>query len=312
MPFDDFDKTIDSQYLIVDVLLNLLQQEIPGILYKIHPNGYGFVQPGINLTYPNGRACEDFYAPPGKLKGLFDVDQKVVVRLEAASGEEKNKKNNSDLKQVATIKEISDEDFHKMVSQLNLLGSVIQRFEEQIEKYTQKCCGLDAHIETEIQRKYEVLKMDLNKKEEEITQREQKAKQEFENVLKRNVEVEEQKVELEQNKAEFDKKQGTRILKILEECEDQNNEQEKPSFLSAEISETDPTIAMREALANSGYQAQEEIIRQVALSACVAAATGQFVVLTGPPGSGKTSLTQKLSSQFSAGYACVPVRPAWD
>jgi energy-coupling factor transporter ATP-binding protein EcfA2 len=68
---------------------------------------------------------------------------------------------------------------------------------------------------------------------------------------------------------------------------------------------------LQTSLARYGYQVSPAVVRHCVLSTAVAAATGQFVVLTGPPGVGKSTLVGKLAWLLGAGHASIAVRPGW-
>ncbi|MCL4835378.1 MAG: AAA family ATPase [Caldilineaceae bacterium] len=61
----------------------------------------------------------------------------------------------------------------------------------------------------------------------------------------------------------------------------------------------------------AGYEIEEDLLAMVVTTALAAWSSGQFVILAGPTGVGKTQLVRRLADLLHAGYGDVAVRPSW-
>jgi DNA replication protein DnaC len=122
------------------------------------------------------------------------------------------------------------------------------------------------------------------------------------------------KQELEQGKLDFQQAGGEALLKLVRQSQVSNAENvETPDRLQDE-SDVAPKGLIKSLggyFQSQNYSVDDPLLLQALLCLCVGAATGQFIVLTGPPGSGKTSLVGKIAQAIGAGSGVVPVRPAW-
>jgi energy-coupling factor transporter ATP-binding protein EcfA2 len=88
---------------------------------------------------------------------------------------------------------------------------------------------------------------------------------------------------------------------VRKELEEQKNFLPKPENFSSLLKEIQLQLKVR------GYHYGQSFIRRLLL----ALTTGQMLILTGPSGTGKTSIIKQLADVIDASYEIIPVQPSW-
>ena len=110
---------------------------------------------------------------------------------------------------------------------------------------------------------------------------------------------------------EFKKDGGKKILKLWESLELEKIEGSQITDLKDHPPTGNVLDQIYVSFSGNQYHVERNILMQFLLSTLTAAATGSFVVLSGPTGVGKTSLVNFFAAALGAGYGVVPVRPSW-
>ena len=156
----------------------------------------------------------------------------------------------------------------------------------------------------------ERLQRELQKNAEQTAQIEEEQKQ-FEGKQKQIVQVlESGRKHLEKDRETFEKAGGPRLLTFLSKLKENADDQIIKPF-SDEPLTGNLCSQVEEAFKNHNYFVKREILEQFILSTITAAVSGQFVVLSGPTGVGKTSLVNSFADILGAGKGVVPVHPSW-
>ena len=300
----------------------------------------------IRVKNSKSKQCEielavDFYYPDGSRMNTVTCADKqghtnrtpVLFKIEEADDEDKKNSYQEHLVRVKSFSKLASEQaLDNCIKEFNesAINSVVEKLQERLlvyEGYIQLKEEAERHIAAQVAASVEVEKSKLAARELTLTEGLQNLKGDKDNwTAQRDQEgskLEQVRRELTDEKADFEAKKES-VLQRLEQCggerlwnllqpilKDTEEQKSEVDRIDASLSLKEIATQVREALDKRGYQAEEALVRQAFLAICVAAATGQFVVLSGPPGSGKTSLTSNLAATLYAGYAAVPVRPAW-
>lgn len=84
-------------------------------------------------------------------------------------------------------------------------------------------------------------------------------------------------------------------------------EKDEKTFLPEPETTQDFLKAIQAQLSARGYQYEESTLRQL----LIALKTGQMIILSGPSGTGKTTIVKQLADIMHANYEIIPVQPSW-
>lgn len=128
-------------------------------------------------------------------------------------------------------------------------------------------------------------------------------------LTKKQRELEVAQQALREDRTTFEGEGGQAYLDYLRSLEAQEVEDEPEAYEAA----NKPFDAdyLKKGLAKRGYYIELDLLRQVVVSMLAAWSAGQFVILSGPTGVGKTQLVRQLAGSLGAGYGIVSVRPSW-
>jgi energy-coupling factor transporter ATP-binding protein EcfA2 len=113
---------------------------------------------------------------------------------------------------------------------------------------------------------------------------------------------------LETDLREFERAGGKAVVNLLKPI---TKSVRRPRPDTKEISVTDIYRHFVDSSTSLGFRCEGTTALQFVSSLCASIRTGQFIVLTGPTGIGKTSLVTHAARIFDCGAGVVPVRPAW-
>lgn len=332
-----------------DVLWELRPSELPGRVDRYlfnAPGEKGFIEVLVPIRYPDGQPMSEVFC--GKLNGLA-VNSPVLFTLVPAREGERRKQGKPHLMETGSVREAPRKEIEAAIlsaerPKLEQLGRTL---EQMIGDLDRQRAALESAVEARVAEERARLAADegkLRDQEADLETRESGVEQEVREKVgvavekrlleleQRNLEVEgrERKVEerekaiaaadaelvghreeLARARAEFREQGGESFLKFLSSIASGENAEADPEPLPDTPPPADLLTSMRTRLTEHGYVVEESTLIQCLLSIAVAASTGQFVILTGPTGVGKTSIASMMASALGAGCGVVPVRPAW-
>lgn len=186
--------------------------------------------------------------------------------------------------------------------QLNGQSALLSEKADELEKRE------DA-LETAIAEQIAARKYELDFREENLKQREAEIQEQVSEIENLRQAVEGERLALARARAKFQKEGGEEFSKVFALLADDTNS-DIPSAPDV-TPPNDLSGTTCEFLEKQGYSIDAAVSTQFLLSIVSAAVTGQFVVLSGPTGVGKTSMVNTFAAALGAGYGVVPVRPAW-
>jgi len=170
---------------------------------------------------------------------------------------------------------------------------------------------LQKEVDRLVGEKVGVRLVESSDREARATHQEQRVRERETWLASREGQLEGERKQFAEAQARFREEGGEKFLAVLASLNDHEPEQRFGPL--ADSWPPSPGLAgkLATSLAEHRYKATEALVSQFLIATCVAAASGQFVVLTGPTGVGKTSLVNVMASALGASAATVPVRPAW-
>jgi energy-coupling factor transporter ATP-binding protein EcfA2 len=94
---------------------------------------------------------------------------------------------------------------------------------------------------------------------------------------------------------------------VLDGQSEVQTEKLNETFLETPASTSELLKGIQEQLSARGYHYEEKTLRQLLL----ALMTEQMIILSGPSGTGKTTIVKQLASIINAKYEIIPVQPSW-
>ncbi|MDT0160688.1 AAA family ATPase [Bacillus sp. AG4(2022)] len=94
---------------------------------------------------------------------------------------------------------------------------------------------------------------------------------------------------------------------VLDEQSEVQTEKLNEPFLETPTSTSELLKGIQGQLSARGYHYEEKTLRQLLL----ALMTEQMIILSGPSGTGKTTIVKQLASIINAKYEIIPVQPSW-
>jgi ABC-type cobalamin/Fe3+-siderophores transport system ATPase subunit len=94
---------------------------------------------------------------------------------------------------------------------------------------------------------------------------------------------------------------------VFDKQSEEKLEESEESFLDTPETPSELLKGIQSQLSVRGYHYEEKTIRQILL----ALTTDQMIILSGPSGTGKTTIVKQLASIVNANYEIIPVQPSW-
>lgn len=325
----------------------LLPKRLPGVVSEIWANGYmGRIEPLIRAFYPNGQPLEGIFS---RDLANFAKDERVVFSWKPGK-DPKHTEKQPDLIEAINVEVISVETAEAFVAQYHeLVAANIQgQLKRLIREYEVRLAGIDAEVndraeELSAEQREHLSKLIAENEAKRSELDERQANQDTivrglvsEAVARRQLELDRLDAKLRQSEADLKVLQGElwdqesdqkERWKALAEAEAQFEKEGGNAYIEflragavlaeSQISSLHPGAEefnpdrINRSLAQRGYRTSAAMISRTVLAALTAWRSGQFVILSGPTGVGKTQLVRQFAQILGAGSAVVAVRPGW-
>lgn len=286
-----------------------LQKRIafPGKISRVTSYNNLFVKLEIPAFGPSNELIDEVYCSNND--PVFKQHDSVLVSL--AKPPKKDRKADADL--------IGRIEHHELITKW------VEAWKQQVlplkKELENRCSAVDAEIEKRTREEIQAERARLHAKDEELQEKLSRYKENLtalqddeQELRQRKEELEEQArfIELQRSEVEqFRREGGPEFMRLLHVARSANYQVQSIQPLEATRPPTDLLQKLEKALADQNYSVDTNVLYQFVLSSLTALLTGQFVVLTGATGVGKTSLVHRLAHLLGAGHDVIPVRPAW-
>ncbi|MFZ2358527.1 MAG: hypothetical protein WA040_04220 [Anaerolineae bacterium] len=328
----------------------LLPKQLPGVVSQKWANGHmGRLEPLIPAIYPNGQPLEGIFCreldnfkiddrvvfnwkPAGKIEKdkQNQPDAIEAINVEPAPVAQTNVLINGYHELVATelqaqlkraLKQLRDalakmpEEIEKQAAQLTNekraeLDRMIEETQTRHDELISQQAQLDEIVRSQVSELLAKRQLELDEREERLDQLEAHLKRQQEGLRDQKSDVLASRKALAQARAQFEDEGGKAYIEYVRSLESSSDGAHGIAKLTTQLGQFEPKKLALE-LTKRGYQVNAGQLQRAILAMLTAWSSGQFVILAGPTGVGKTQLVKQLSSLIGAGHGTIAVRPGW-
>ncbi len=295
-----------------------------------------FVHPDCQFWYPNGALASSFFLSAGS---HLSRDTQIVFTLEPAGPREREKQSNPDLLQAKLIS-ASEDEYAKAKGHFESWFQEVSTQERlaHLESSAQHIDNLRSNLDRTVQQMVDAKSTELDQQrlelggkirsldeakkqvdqvvEDRVRADKNKWQQLHNSVNKQLADLSAQKSSLDlrqkeldkfsQEKADFEASGAAAVFRAL-----QNARKRKSDAPAKEFAPLDPSFLKADIYKLFDGATPKDIVQRFVLSLAAAVEVGQFIVLCGRTGVGKTSLVTRTAQFLGAACDIIPVRPAW-
>jgi hypothetical protein len=195
------------------------------------------------------------------------------------------------------------------IEEMDNLEKTLKELQTQLQFRELELDEREQKIEQTVAEKVAEQKLALDIREAEINSRSRKLNERASTLKVQKESLEGERQQLARAHTKFQEEGGEKFTEFFSMLE--NEDTQKVAVATDAIPPRNLPREIKSYLKTRGFAVDEAVSAQFLLSTLSAALTGQFVVLSGPTGVGKTSMVNMFASALGAGYGVVPVRPSW-
>lgn len=181
--------------------------------------------------------------------------------------------------------------------------------DSQAEGLTKRQGQIDQEVSAAVAAQVAQRNLQLVQEEENLKQWGARLQQREDDLRRREEQLIADRQTLSAARAQFESEGGVAYMAYVNSLSGDDSEP-VTRLESSALSAFDPQ-ALASDLRDQGYLIPDDELRRAVVATLAAWSSGQFVILSGSTGVGKTQLVRRLAGALGAGHGYVPVRPGW-